>query len=556
MRKELLTDILSFSIGLIFTGFVTALQVPEYSTAWFILKFIQFIGVSIPVREISRFLFIPSVKPPEVPQIINAFDEGIINARYNFCSTSTKEIALWESPTFLYYLHLNTTRMISEKAVGSVEINFSDDPEHKRAFYESCRQLVADYGNGRETNILSKFNAVRFLIYPENVYRNKEKEIEALISVQAIGLIYCIPVIREKLLNEMTDKEKEMLQELSKKLNQKIEDEYTSVSRVDRILLKRKKKNNPYLYSIPDFLVIDAYGKSPYTSVWWYEGRTPRRSFERRDIELAQECFKTIAKVVNDSWDNVVWVKYSPELFTRVPIFIKMYEIPSMVVFFSQDYYRKWIEEVIPRSKKYLKLSEWIKMEEEVLKNIIKYNKITRMLDIGCGWGRLIEIALESGIEFCAGVDIVPSLIDRAKDRLKRFRDRVSLHYEDATKLRPFNDEYFDLVICTTNTFGNMRSDEREKVMKQIYRVLKRDGLFLLSVYANTSEAKKLREESYKEVGLRPYPSGDPTVILTQEGLYSKQFDWEELESYLRGFKKIEKKIDVDEIALIVVARK
>jgi hypothetical protein len=234
MRRENIIHIFSLFIGLLFTSAVTLLPVAEYSIPWFILKVIQWINATIITEVISRFLFLPPSKPPEVPIRISAFDEAILGAKYNFCSTSTKEIALWESPTFLYYLNLNTLRMMSEKAKGLTEIVFSNDPNDKRKFYEEGRQLVEDFANRRVDNILSKFVAIRFFIYPEKVYKDKEKQIETLISIQAIGSIYCIPIIREKLLSRLTEVEKQRLQELSSKLSQKIEDEFTSLSRWEK----------------------------------------------------------------------------------------------------------------------------------------------------------------------------------------------------------------------------------------------------------------------------------------------------------------------------------
>lgn len=558
MKKEHIIDAFSLFLALTFSGFIDLLPLIKYSTEWFVLKFFQTLIASWFIRGVSRILFIPPRTFPEVPQRLSAFDDGIIGARYNLCSTSTKEIALWESPTFLYYLHLNTKKVISEKSIKTLRIDFSNDLRDKQMFYEEGRRLLADYGNEQKEKILREFNAIRFLIYPENVFREKEKEIRALISMQAIGGVYCIPVVREEILSRLTDLEKQVFENLSRRLSQKIDDEYTLVSRWDKFWLKKKKENNPYSVSIPDFQIIDAFVRSPNSLVQWYIGNTPRYSSNENDIRLAEESFKIIAKVVSDSWKDVVWNQYHPEMLTRVPIFVKLPEIPSMVTFFSQDYYRKWLEEIVPKSQKYEKLNEWIKKEQEILKEIVRDNKITRALDIGCGWGRLIDMLLREGAQFCAGVDIVPSVLqsDKVKELYKKYgKDRVNLRYEDATELISFGNEEFDLVICTTNTFGNMRPDEREKVIKQVYRVLKRNGIFILSVYANTTNAKNLREESYKEVGLRPYPSSDPTVIETQEGLYSKQFNWEEIETYLKKFKKIEK-IEVDDIAFIAIAHK
>ena len=132
--------------------------------------------------------------------------------------------------------------------------------------------------------------------------------------------------------------------------------------------------------------------------------------------------------------------------------------------------------------------------------------------------------------------------------------DRVLLKLEDAQKLS-FEDEFFDLVLCMTNTFGNLTEEVGRKAISEIYRVLKPKGTFILSVYRDSPIAKQTREESYVAVGLRPYPADDPSVIITQEGLYSKQFTYGEINNFLRSFKNIEK-TEVNELAFIIKAHK
>ena len=106
-----------------------------------------------------------------------------------------------------------------------------------------------------------------------------------------------------------------------------------------------------------------------------------------------------------------------------------------------------------------------------------------------------------------------------------------------------------------TNTFGNMTEEVRQKTMSEIYRVLKHGGTFILSVYRDSPIARETREKSYIEVGLRPYPVDDPSVVMTQEGLSSKEFTYREINNYLKQFKNIER-TEVNEFAFIVKADK
>jgi SAM-dependent methyltransferase len=50
-----------------------------------------------------------------------------------------------------------------------------------------------------------------------------------------------------------------------------------------------------------------------------------------------------------------------------------------------------------------------------------------RVLDVGCGSGRIGELALESGARAYVGVDFAETMLDLARPRLARFGDRVTL---------------------------------------------------------------------------------------------------------------------------------
>lgn len=561
---------ITFIISFLITALITPIPVKSWSLGWLSLKSFEFLTCILLIWIFYSYFFIPPIKPPEVPRRLDAFDREIIQADYNLFSTSTKEITLWKSPTFSYYLNLNILKNIAERSRGVEEVIFSEEPTNKQEFYENGCKLVQDIASKSVTNILTQFNALRIFIYPEKVYREKEKEIKSLILMQAAGGIHCIPIIREKLMDKITPEEKRKLQELSNRLSQKIEDEYTLVSRVERLLFK-VKKDNAYSCSIPDFLFIDAFVRTKNSCIWWCKGEDPQRSTDENLFGLAEECLQILASVIARSWDDIIWKNYDHNLFTRVPVFVK---IPIMTGFFSKNYYEKWLKEIVP---KYSKLKMWIDEEENVLKEVVKKNRVTSVLDIGCGFGRHMRLLLNEGVKYCAGIDIEPFMIEKVKELYEIYGcERVFVQLESADQLLSFKDESFDMVICMTNTFGNLQPkgskisskkwDEylaevdklRQKAISEIYRVLKRNGIFVLSVYKNTVDTKTLREQSYKDVGLRPYPINNHSVIITREGLYSKQFDLSEIEEHLKeaGFRKIDETKEVNNIAFIIIARK
>ncbi|HTT27516.1 MAG TPA: methyltransferase domain-containing protein [Solirubrobacteraceae bacterium] len=54
-----------------------------------------------------------------------------------------------------------------------------------------------------------------------------------------------------------------------------------------------------------------------------------------------------------------------------------------------------------------------------------------RVLDVGCGSGRIGEFALEAGASHYVGVDFSEPMIDLARTRLQRFNDRTELIVDD-----------------------------------------------------------------------------------------------------------------------------
>ena len=129
--------------------------------------------------------------------------------------------------------------------------------------------------------------------------------------------------------------------------------------------------------------------------------------------------------------------------------------------FFSKPYFEIWLKQAHP------KIKDWFQKEIEYLKKNIKPN--SKILDVGCGFGRHIEILAGFSKEV-VGIDNNSDMIRKAKDRLSNFKN-VKLFLQDAQNL-DFEDDYFDYIICLTNTFGNF-PDIKEKVLKEMKRVCK-----------------------------------------------------------------------------------
>lgn len=546
--------VISLLVTIILANQLDSDFVPPYSLPWFVLTIFFLLMVNYVISIIYKYLFVPPIPRPVVPQTLSAFDSAVREAGYNFCAISSKELALWRSPTFMYYLTLNDIKNILEFSLKHHSIMFSNSTTDKTAFIEEGYSLLKKVASGQvDTN----FFGIRLLIYPDRVYKQFENEIKCLIQMHAIARVHCIPVIREKLIKKFSEDEKSKLSGFSKALSQNIQEELTSMSGVEKatLWLSRKNPNNPYSVSIPDFLIIN---NNPTVrskeQVWWYQKNEPRNNNEDEEdsiLKPAEDCYRLLCSKINSS---VIWPTYGHEILSMVPIGIA-YDEP--LDFFSQDYFEKWLTDVLLKNPKYELLRKWIEKEQELLRRTVKAgNSFDEALDVGCGWGRHLEILLEEGISKVAGIDNNALVIQRAHRFYDKYNGRLDIRNCDAQKIN-FKDERFDLVICMSNTFGNLGDQAvKTKVMNEMLRVLKPGGKIIVSVYQNSEKSLTLRKDSYLDVGLHPIVQKDGRTIKTKEGLTSEQFDIDYLESFFK--KKCEDLLTtkINECAFIVTAKK
>lgn len=109
----------------------------------------------------------------------------------------------------------------------------------------------------------------------------------------------------------------------------------------------------------------------------------------------------------------------------------------------------------------------------EIILSSLKITPGKKILDIACGWGEVLALAKEKGLEVF-GIDI-------SKHAIKLARERIgggNLQVAQAEKL-PFKDNTFDYIVC----IGSLEHfDSPEKALKEISRVIKPNGRILIRV--------------------------------------------------------------------------
>lgn len=104
-------------------------------------------------------------------------------------------------------------------------------------------------------------------------------------------------------------------------------------------------------------------------------------------------------------------------------------------------------------------------------------NKGYKILDLGCGNGRLYKSLKSKKIEY-TGIDNNKALLSLAK----KLNPRARFCLGDALKL-PFPDRKFDAVFCIAVLHHIPTKKFQLKALKEAKRVLKKNGCFFLTVW-------------------------------------------------------------------------
>lgn len=126
----------------------------------------------------------------------------------------------------------------------------------------------------------------------------------------------------------------------------------------------------------------------------------------------------------------------------------------------------------------YDELSEITKVELIVFE---KYNSIisqANLLDIGIGGGRTTNYLLNKCKNY-TGIDYSQGFVDVCKLKFKG----AKILLQDARNLSSFNDNTFDFVNFSFNGIDYVDLAGREKILSEINRVLKPNGLFFFSTH-------------------------------------------------------------------------
>jgi ubiquinone/menaquinone biosynthesis C-methylase UbiE len=158
-----------------------------------------------------------------------------------------------------------------------------------------------------------------------------------------------------------------------------------------------------------------------------------------------------------------------------------------------------------------------------VRKNALEMSRDTtgRLLEVGCGEGLFLQQVMHINPDLdISGVDKWNGILSKARTRLQGAKTDFTLLKADATDL-PFDDSFFDTVVCI-NVFFNMESSEKLKgALKEIARVCKKRGRIIFDFRNSRNpllfikyQLAKYYDSTVKELPLNTYSSGSIKMIV------------------------------------------
>ncbi len=148
----------------------------------------------------------------------------------------------------------------------------------------------------------------------------------------------------------------------------------------------------------------------------------------------------------------------------------------------NTEWWKDYFDELYLEIYKKLDTPEKNQKEAEFIRKALDLPPGSHLLDLACGQGRhAVELA-DMGFRV-TGLDFSPVMLQMAVKRANERNVDVSFVNGDMRDL-PFPENHFDGVYSFYTSFGYFDDDDNFKVLKEVARVLKPGGRFLIE-YAN-----------------------------------------------------------------------
>lgn len=158
------------------------------------------------------------------------------------------------------------------------------------------------------------------------------------------------------------------------------------------------------------------------------------------------------------------------------------------------------------------------------------FKKSGKVLDIGCGTGRTTFGLYKKGYKNIIGLDLSKDMLSAAEKINKKKGYRIRFVQGDATDLI-FDEDSFDYALFSFNGLMQIpHKKNRIKALKEIRRVLKKDGIFIFTSHDRD------RGEEYREFWKdekKQWETGKQDQRIHEYGDIMTESDNEEREIYI-----------------------
>lgn len=161
---------------------------------------------------------------------------------------------------------------------------------------------------------------------------------------------------------------------------------------------------------------------------------------------------------------------------------------------------------------------------------ISELGRRARILDYGCGYGRLVGELHQHGFEDIEGVDLSPALISRARQHLPGLRFSAI----DSPPTLPLPDAGFDVILLFAVLTCIPSDTGQRELIAELHRLLRPGGLLYLSdMCLQSDERNRARYEAFAA------KYGVYGVFETGDGAVCRHHSPDWLRNLLAGFDQI-----------------
>lgn len=166
-----------------------------------------------------------------------------------------------------------------------------------------------------------------------------------------------------------------------------------------------------------------------------------------------------------------------------------------------------------------------------ILENLAKYlKKDSRILDVGCGYGRTLDELYQNGYRNLVGIDFSSGMVERGKRQFPY----LDLQIKENDKIA-LPDASVDAVILFAVLTCIRTNEEQEQLVSEIKRVLKPQGILYVNDFLlNADERNLSRYEKFKEI------YGVYGVFELPEGAVCRHHDEKWIRQLLKDFSQLD----------------